>query len=408
MIYSPNPAVRRGFWRNDLKSAVHFGAGNIGRGFLGQLYFESGYRTVFVDVMEPVVDALRARHAYPIAIVEEQTDRILVENVDAVNGRDVDAVAQAVAGADIASTAVGVNALPFIVPALARGLALRFERNAAPLDIIVCENLIHAGPFLREKVRGQLPEPLHVLLDEKVGFVEASIGRMVPVMTEAQKAEDPLLVCVEPYCELPVDRDAFRGPVPQIAHLKPISNFGAYVERKLFVHNLSHAATAYLGRLRGHEFIWQAIRDDRVRELVGSATAESCEALARRRGLDRADLEAHRLDLVRRYHNKALADQVERVARDPVRKLGPEDRIVGAMRQCVEAGVEARRIGVVAAAAMHYENPADPGAVRVRELYRAGGAGAVLGEIGRIDAGSPIVAWVAEGEEQLSRDGWIQ
>jgi mannitol-1-phosphate 5-dehydrogenase len=390
-----------------LKTAVHFGAGNIGRGFLGQLYFESGYRTVFVDVVEPVVEALHSRHSYPIHIVDENPTQILVEHVDAVNGRDLDAVAEALAAADIASTAVGVNALPFIVPALAKGLQRRFEQDGGPLDIIVCENLIHAGSFLREKVRALLSESCHAALDAKIGFVEASIGRMVPVMTEAQKAEDLLLVCVEPYCELPVDRDAFRGPIPEIAHLKPISNFEAYVERKLFVHNLSHASTAYLGRLRGHEFIWQAIRDEKVRELVAAATAESCEALARRRGLDRAELEEHRLDLVRRYHNGALADQVERVARDPVRKLGPEDRIIGAAKQCVEAGVDPRHIALIAAAAMHYENPDDPGAVRVRQLYRSGGIRAVLKEISRIDAGSPIVQWVADADEQLRREGWI-
>ncbi len=390
-----------------MKTAVHFGAGNIGRGFLGQLYFESGYRTVFVDVVEPVVEALRSRNCYPIRIVDETPENILVERVDAVNGRDLDAVAEVIASADIASTAVGVNALPFIVPALAKGLQRRFEQDGGPLDIIVCENLIHAGSFLREKVRAQLPEAWHAALDEKVGFVEASIGRMVPVMADAQKLEDPLLVCVEPYCELPVDRDAFRGPIPEIAHLKPIANFEAYVERKLFVHNLSHAATAYLGRLRGHEYIWQAIRDEKVCELVAAATAESCEALARRRGLDRADLEAHRLDLVHRYHNKALADQVERVARDPVRKLGPEDRIIGAAKQCVEAGVDPRYVALIAAAAVHYESPGDPGAVRVGELYRSGGIEAVLKEISQIDAGSPIAAWAADGEEQLRREGWI-
>ncbi len=390
-----------------MRTAVHFGAGNIGRGFLGQLYFESGCRTVFVDVMEPVVDALRARHAYPIDIVGDKIERIVVEHVDAVNGRDLDAVAEVIAAADIVSTAVGVNALPHIVPALAMGLQRRFEQGGAPLDIIVCENLIHAGSFLREKVRAQLPEAWHAALDAQTGFVEASIGRMVPVMTEAQKAADPLLVCVEAYCELPVDRDAFRGPIPEIAHLKPIPNFGAYVERKLFVHNMSHAATAYLGSLHGHEYIWQAIRDEKVRELVAAATAESCEALARRRGLDRHELEAHRLDLERRYHNKALADQVERVARDPVRKLGPEDRVIGAAKQCMEAGVDPRYIALVAAAAMHYENPHDPGAVRVRELHRSGGVLAVLQEIGQIDAGSPIVAWVADGEKQLRREGWI-
>ncbi len=386
--------------------AVHFGAGNIGRGFLGQLYFESGYRTVFVDVVDAVVDGLKSRKSYPIEIVEERVERILVERVDAVNGREVDAVAEVLAGAEIASTAVGVNVLPHIAPALAAGLALRFERGAPPLNIIVCENLLHAGPFLREKVRQHLDPKWHTALDGQTGFVEASIGRMVPVMTEEQKARDPLLVCVEPYCELPVDGPAFRGGVPKIAHMKALDNFGAYVERKLFVHNLSHAATAYLGWLRGHEYIWQAVRDEKVRGLVAAATIESCDALAKRRGLDRAGLEEHRLDLVRRYHNKALADQIGRVGRDPVRKLGPEDRIVGAARQCLEAGVPPKHIAVVAAAAMRYDDPDDPGARRVQNLKKDGGIPAVLSEICGIGPESPLYELVLAGDQQLRRDGW--
>ncbi|MBW7864858.1 MAG: mannitol dehydrogenase [Candidatus Hydrogenedens sp.] len=391
-----------------MKTAVHFGAGNIGRGFLGQLYFESGYRTVFVDVVEEVVSALKTRHAYPIEIVGEESARIPVSNVDAVDGRDLEAVAAAVAMADIASTAVGVNALPHIVPGLAEGLRRRLEAETPPLNIIVCENLLHAGPFLRGKVLERLPEALHDALEARTGFVEASIGRMVPVMTPEQRAEDPLLVCVEAYCELPVDRDAFKGGIPEIAHLKPIANFGAYVERKLFVHNLSHAATAYLGHLRGHEFIWQAIRDNAVRERVEAATIESCNALALRRGLDRAALEEHRLDLIHRYHNRGLADQVERVARDPVRKLGREDRLVGGALQCLEAGITPQEIGFTVAAAMRYDSPTDPGARRVQALMAQGGVNAVLAEICQIGPESPLAELVRAGDARLLKDGWVR
>ncbi len=387
-----------------LKTAVHFGAGNIGRGFLGQLYFESGYRTVFVDVVEEVVSALQARKAYPVEIVEEEVSRIPVENVDAVDGRDREEVAAAVRGADILSTAVGVNALPHIVPALAEGLRLRLEAGAAPVNVIICENLLHAGPFLREKVRGRLPEALHAALDAQVGFVEASIGRMVPVMTAEKRAGDPLLVCVEAYCELPVDGEAFRGPVPEIAHMKPLANFGAYVERKLYVHNMTHAATAYLGHLRGHEYIWQAIRDGAVRAHVEAAAEESCQALAARQGLDLEALRAHYRDLVRRYHNRGLADQVSRVARDPVRKLGREDRLVGAALQCLEAGIAPREIAFAAAAAVRYDAPDDPGALRVREIHRRGGVAAVLGELCGLPPDSPLAGLIQAGETALTQE----
>lgn len=391
------------------KQAVHFGAGNIGRGFLGQLYYESGYQTTFVDVVHEVVAALQQRQSYPLRIVEELTQSITIEHVTAVHGKDIEAVAQVLAAANLASTAVGVNALPYIVPAIARGIEVRFcDPDAAPLDIIVCENLINAGPFLREKVREQLPEALYPVFDEKVGFVEASIGRMVPVMTDAQKAEDLLLVCVEPYCELPVDANGFKGPIPAIKHMKPMANFGAYVERKLFVHNLSHAVTAYLGYLRGHEYIWQAIRDDAVREKVESATDESCHALSAKHGLPLADLEDHRADLIRRYHNRALGDQVSRVARDPIRKLGPNDRLIGSAEMCLSRGVTPDHIAFAVAAAIRYDLADDPAAQSLQQLRRERGLDGVLAEVCGVAPGTPLARIVTEAEERLVTQGWTR
>ena len=389
------------------KRAVHFGAGNIGRGFLGQLYFESGYDTTFVDVVDSVVAELTRRGSYPIRIVEEQCETVVVERVSAVNGRDLDAVGRALAAADIVSTAVGVNVLPHIAPAIARGIELRFaEASAAPLNIIVCENLIEAGPFLREKVRAHLAPGWHGALDAQVGFVEASIGRMVPVMTEAQRAEDPLLVCVEPYCDLPVDANGFVGPVPEIAHMKAMANFGAYVERKLFVHNLSHATTAYLGYLRGHEYIWQAIRDAAVRVEVEAAATESCRGLAKKHGMDLAPLEAHRDDLVRRYHNRALGDQVARVARDPLRKLGPKDRLIGAGCMCLEQGIPPEHIAFAVAAAIRYDSQDDPAAQTIHQILLDKGMEGVLWKICGLAADSPLVEFVVQGDERLHREGW--
>ncbi len=391
-----------------MKRAVHFGAGNIGRGFLGQLYFESGYTTTFIDVADDLVSAIHERNAYPLRIVDENPESLTIENVDAVDGRDLDAVAAALAAADIASTAVGVGALPHITKALAGGIQARFaNKAAAPLDIIVCENLINAGPYLREQVRAQLDPAFAQALDERVGFVEASIGRMVPVMTSAQKAEDPLLVCVEAYCDLPVDAAGFKGPVPAIKHMTPMAHFEAYVERKLFVHNLSHGATAYFGHLRNHEYIWQAIRDGKVRERVDAATRQSCAALHQKHGLDPSDLEAHRLDLVRRYHNKALGDQVVRVGRDPVRKLGPKDRLIGAARMCEEQGLPLDNIAVAAAAGICYNEPGDEAAQRIQAIRVKGGLDAVLSEICHVSPGTPLAKEIENGMQVLQREGWI-
>lgn len=389
-------------------NAVHFGAGNIGRGFLGQLYYESGFHTTFVDVVQSVVDTLNREHAYPLRIVGEVSRDIQIQHVSAIHGADLDAVAAALADADIASTAVGVNVLAKIAPALAAGIVKRFARpDAKPLDIIVCENLIDAGPFLRDHVQQHLAPEWHEALHQRVGFVEASIGRMVPVMTEEQKAEHPLLVLVEPYCELPVDKHAFKGPIPDIAHLSPRDNFGAYVERKLFVHNASHAATAYFGYLHGHTYIYQAIADPWVRGAVSAALEESCEGMIRKHGVDRAALWAHCEDLVARYSNVGLGDKVARVANDPIRKLGPNDRLIGAARMCLEHDVTPVNLALAAAAAIRYDHPDDAAAQEIQSIRRRDGLEGVLRDVCRLTSDSPLASLIRDGEARLIHEGVV-
>ncbi len=389
--------------------AVQFGAGNIGRGFLGQLFFESGYETTFVDVVPEVIDGLNARHAYPLRIVEETSETRIIGGASGVYAQDLDAVARAVAEADFAATAVGVPVLPKVAPAIAAGLARRFENpQAAPLNFIVCENMLDAGPYLRGQVRAALDARFHAVLEEKVGFVEASIGRMVPVMTAAQRAEDPLLVCVEPYCELPVDANGFKGPIPPLNHMKPYANFGAYVERKLFVHNAGHAATAYLGYLRGHEYIWQAIADPQVRAAVDAAIAETRAGLVAKHGLDAKALEDHWADLVHRFQNKALGDQIARVAKDPVRKLGPRDRLVGSAQMCLAQGIAPKGVAFAAAAAICYDHPDDSAAGVVRDLYKTKGVRGVLTEVGQVAEDSPLITLVEQGMQRLLEEGWVR
>jgi mannitol-1-phosphate 5-dehydrogenase len=323
--------------------------------------------------------------------VDEPPETLQIGNVRAVHGADLPAVAAAVAAADIAATAVGVPVMDKIGASLAAGIAVRFSRpDAAPLDVIVCENMIGAGTFMREQVRRHLAPEFHAALDSSVGFVEASIGRMVPVMTDALRAEDPLLVAVESYRELPVDAAGFAGPIPALAHLLPKPNFGAYVERKLFVHNMAHAVAAYLGARHGYTYIWEAVGDPAIRSTVQVAMDETCRALAVRHRLDATELRAHAADLLRRFENRALGDQIARVARDPIRKLGPHDRLIGAMRMCLTSGVTPSHVAMGAAAALQYDDPHDPGAVTLQRLRSEEGTDAVLTQICETPPGSAV------------------
>ncbi len=348
--------------------AVMYGAGNIGRGFIGQLLSQSGYSVAFVDVNPDVIKAINDAGRYPINILHKtSSEEIWVENVSCVDGKDIDAVAQAIAEADIMATAVGVNILKFVAAPIAAGLKKRWENgNNTPLNIIICENLIGADRVLKELIAANLDDTSK--LDSLVGFVEASIGRMVPVQTPEMQNGNPLRVCVEAFDKLPLDKAAFKGEIPAIKNAILFTPFEFYIERKLFIHNMGHAFTAYLGALCGYDYIWQAIEDPRIEVCVLRAMTQSAIALSKRHGVDVTELYDHVTDLIDRFGNRQLGDTVKRVGGDIKRKLSENDRIIGALKMCNEQGVQADYIELAAAAALNF--PFDDTGLSAEEILR--------------------------------------
>jgi len=385
---------------SDQPVAVQIGAGNIGRGFMAELFQRGGYRVTFIEVDPAVLAALADRGAYDIHhITNEGEDVARIENARAVDARDGQACAEAIAGCAVAATAVGVRALDAVAPTLAAGIARRLARpDAPPLNVITCENLMGAGRHLRDLVwRGleRLAEdgaapPDRAAFDERVGFGEAVVSRMVPLVPEDVRRRDPLWIACEPYARLPVDATAIRGEVPHLAGLEPVEPIAAYQQRKLATHNLSHAASAYLGYRAGHRFIWEAMDDPAVADAVNAAMDETGRALVARYGFDPADQRAHEADLRRRYRNRALGDQVTRVAADPLRKLGPRDRLIGSARLCLEEGIEPAAVLRATRAALAYDHPGDPSAVRLQRMLAERGRAAVLDEVCGLAAGDPL------------------
>ncbi len=337
-----------------MKKAIMYGGGNIGRGFIAQLFCLSGWETVFVDVNTALVDDMNTRHEYPIFITgAEDYERFTVTNVRAVCGSDPDAVAEEIATADIMATAVGANILKFIAEPIARGIKRRAELGGAPLNIIVCENLMDADKYLRSLIAEKLEGDAAALdyLAHSVGIAEATIGRMVPAAPERIKALDPLAVCVEPYCELPVDSAAFVGEIPELYAIKPFAPFDFYIRRKLFMHNMSHAVLAYLAKGKGYTYIWEAAGDYELRYKALGALLEASEALSAEYGVEMGSLIDFSYELLSRFDNKLLGDTVDRVGRDTVRKLARADRLTGTVLLCMKHGIEPKfiREGMLAA-----------------------------------------------------------
>lgn len=379
--------------------AVMYGGGNIGRGFVGAMLSQSGYEVTFIDVSETVVSALSSRGRYPVRCVSSQGyEDVWIENVTAVNGRDGEAAAQAIAQCCVMATAVGVRALPHIAPHIAAGLQKRWENGGGCLNIIICENLMNADKYLANLIKGYLTEEEQVQFDRKVGLVEASIGRMVPVQTEAMQDGDPLRVCVERYGFLPVDRDAFKGAIPEVRNMIPFGSFDFFIKRKLYIHNMGHAVCAYLGDYLGISCIHEAISNPEIRLLVQNAMLESALALSMRYGASLGDLQMHITDLLGRFGNAALQDTCSRVGGDPMRKLGPDDRLIGAASQALEQGVVPAYIAAGAAAGLR------------RYLAEAGqrqcveAAENILRDVSKLDLNAPLGQLILDEYRLLLED----
>jgi mannitol-1-phosphate 5-dehydrogenase len=408
-----------------MDTLVQIGAGNIGRSFVGQIFSQAGYEVVFVDVDEEIINALNERGGYTVEIKDREPRSILVERVRGVNGRETDLVAEELATCRVAATAVGPAALPYIYPNLAAGLMRRRELGGGPLDVIICENMRDAAEAMYAGVAEHLPADFPTR--EMLGAVETSIGKMVPIMSAEDRARDLLLVFAEGYNTLICDGRGFLNPVPNVPELDPKQNMKPYVDRKLFIHNLGHALCAYLSHLEDPalEFTWQAVEHPKIGAAVRAGMMESAAALiaAYPEEFNEANQIEHVDDLIERFANRALGDTIYRVGRDIRRKLGREDRVIGALRFDTAHDVDAPWTCLCAAAGMRFRatdesgEMYEPDADFARHIYPEG-AETVLREVGGLDAGDPvdqavleavvaadefITGCVAEGASILSR-----
>lgn len=378
-----------------MKKAVMYGAGNIGRGFIGKVFSESGYEVCFLDIDKRIINAFNKDREYDVKIVADGFERLdKVKNVYAVDANTEDAVTE-IAECDMMATAVGVNVLPYIVDNIAKGIKRRMACGKGPLDIILAENQLDVDIMMRQMIYEKLNQAEQEWADQNLGLVEASIGRMVPPLTEQEREKSPLLIAVEPYSELPVDSLGFKGPIPELVGLKPFTPFSFYIKRKLFLHNMGHAICAYLGWQKQVEYISEAIRDQAILNKVKAAMTLTVQALSREYPQIPVDeIEANKDDLLQRFRNRALKDTISRVGNDPLRKLRKDDRLIGAALYCLESGIQPDEIVEGIAAALKYDNPNDSAAMKLQADLSEFGLDYVMENIMGLDKNSKLAGLI--------------
>jgi len=383
-----------------MKQAIHFGGGNIGRGFIGELLVRSGYEVTFVDVAETLVDEINARRSYDIEVVGSVPKTIHVEHVKAINSNaNLEELLDVFVTADIVTTAIGPNILKFIAPNIAKGLARRVEKNEAPLNIIACENMVGGSTVLKNFVYEHLDDTVKDKVTHCIGFPDAAVDRIVPI----QHNEDPLLVKVEPFCEWDVDRTGVVGAEPQIEGLTWVDNLEAYIERKLFSVNTGHASIAYMAYLKGIEDIASAMQDEEIVSFVRRVWAETSELLIEKYGFDREKHAGYIRTAEERFKNPHLSDAVTRVARGPKRKLGAKDRLVSPAAQLMERGRKPEALATVIAAALHFDYADDPEAGEGPNYIKENGIEKAITHFTEISAGTELFKLILEKNAELKK-----
>ncbi len=372
---------------------VVFGAGAAGRGLIGLLFSRAGYDIVFVDIKDELVAALKRHGRYDVLLhrIAGGQETAGVSGFSVYRASDREAIAAEIATADLVLTAVFAQNLPDVARTVALGVGrCRAAGREQPLNCIACENMKKSSSTLRGYVHELLDEDGGRFLDRSVGFPDCMINRVVP------SPSDPLYIETEDYCEWTLERQAFKGVFPApIGFIEPVDNQAARLDRKLMVYNGSHAATAYFGHGAGHEWIHEAVGDPAVASEVEGALGELAAVVQRHHGFSPASMDNYKRDFWLRCRNPGLKDRITRIARQPVRKLGGNERFIAPAKLAGEYGLPRVHIVRAIASALAYREEADAQSVELAERLARDGMRATLREVGGLERDDPLVGEVA-------------
>lgn len=339
--------------------ALHFGAGNIGKGLIGYLLHKSGYEICFVDVDQNVVDSINKNNSYSVELLDDDHKVETIYPVSAINSTNSDQVIDAIVGADIITTSVGINNLPQIAVILSKGLLKRLKENRKKINIIANENAVNATSFLKKEIEKHVSEEDMNEICSFVGFPNAVIDRVA--LSRGQ------IALVEPFYEWIINKSEMVSQDLLIKDAIYVDDLQPYIERKLYIVNMAHASIAYIGYLMGETTIQSALENPKIERFAKNIFNEASQYLIKKFNFRAEDMSEFIEKIINRFKNKNIQDSVLRVARSPIRKLGYEERLVKPTRELFKLGLPIENLTLAIAAAFLFDYPEDEEAVKIQE-----------------------------------------
>lgn len=385
---------------------VILGAGKIARGFIGHLLYLSEIPFTFVEKFDGLVDLINQRGQYTVNILGNSEKNCVVKGAKAISFADTEKVAEAIADADAVFTSVGGKNLGDLVPLLAAGIEKKAKKGGN-LNVVTCENWKLPATILKNGVEEAISEDAKEYFHTHVGMTEAVIMRSAIESDPELLKQDPLVVNVQDFWELPVDASRIVGSLPEIQGLKLVESFTGFLERKFYTYNAANGTTSYVGALLGFEKIADAAHDERIIKILDGVYQETAQALSQKHNFPLEEQLAFTLTSKRKLQDYTIVDFIERNARDPLRKLGPDDRLVGSARLVLQYGIKPHNLCIAIASAIHYVSEGDEFARELVRMRTEEGIDAVIEKVCKLDPNGELGMLIKEKIELLKEWGWI-
>ncbi len=375
------------------KEVLIIGGGKIGRGFIAQLFYRSGYKIWMLDASKEIVELLNKEKRYRIDLAGEKDDLTEYITVEAAFTLDEkEKVAAVISNIDIMVSSVGAANIEKVATYIRDILVESGRRDV--LNWIICENANNPAKKIKDVLLQDAEVEFTELVTAKLGFVETQVLRTGMTAKEEVLIKEPLALRMQDWWTLPLDKDAFVGPIPDVKGFVPKTNFSNELLRKIYTFNGTNGPIAYVGWANGYKILHESALA--YPQFFHEIQEEAAFGLINEFGLDEKEQREFMALAMKKYTDPALNDQIERNANDSKRKLSKEERLVGPALLCLKYGREPFTYAKAIAAAYYYNGSTDPGTREVQETVKQSGIEAAVKKYSSIDETSPLYHLILE------------
>lgn len=389
--------------------AVILGAGRIGRGFVTQLLTLNNVDITYFDASDAMVEQMNQIGHYTIHVLGHSDLDLEVDHVKAYPTSDIDQLAACWKESDFIFTACGGKNMPSVGKTIGQAFKKLVTIGGVHLsNIITCENWIDPAKDLEEAILSCLDEKEAKLFKENVGVGESVILCTGTGAPDPSKVINPIDTWVQNFKYLPIDKDAIKTEIPNWEYIEFVDNFGHLLTQKLYTNNTSCGSVAYLGHLKGLTYMAEAANDVEIEPIMDEIYNEINQALIQGMGIDAESQYAFSKRAKAKYTDRDIVDKLTRIARDPLRKLRPEDRLIGPSKIALSIGVKPTAIALATAAALFYDESDDESAMKLQQMRKEHGVEYILQNVCQLKPEEELYQMILSSIDELRAKGWLK